>query len=173
MDYAELCCSITPPSFAILTIIFAYLTKEDQDLQRRATSLVSVRALPPAMSPLLTQVAKSSVALKNNITSMTSSLLSLIIVLHKWPGNLRYRAAVVVIILFIMFWRWTSNISSLPLDQITSEPVQRRKRKPGKPAFHNYTYGQLFTYLNIGLNSFLIIVIVAGQLLQTYLKPVP
>lgn len=165
MDYSALLYSVLPPSFVILTIIFAYLTKEDQDLQRRATNLCTARTLQPEMGALLAQVAKSSVALKNNITLMSSGFLSLVIVFHKWPGNLRYVAALAVIIPFIILWRWTSSISSIDLDKITAELVERRKRKPGKPAFHNYTYGQLFTYLNISLNVFLIIMIVTGQLL--------
>ena len=120
------------------------------------------------MESFLSAVAKSSASLKNHVATMASAFLSFLIALSKWPDPWRYMMALIVGIIFLLIFRsWTWNIFSLELDEISRDRVPKKKRHPGDPAFHPYTYSQMFTRRHIMFNVVLMVLILIGQYLTS------
>ncbi len=167
----EIFLSIIPPVFAILTALFSS-TSQFIYIEKKISIIVSAEGLDQNIGELLKNTSIASITLLNFITTSFSCLLSIIIIFLKLPKGVFLLCSVIIILLALtVFQRWIWDLFSLRLDEISTIKPCKRKATAGEQAFYKHTYAQLFNRRQYYFNMVIILIIVAGYIINASNSP--
>lgn len=122
---------------------------------------------------LLVTVAKSAIIVRNHMAALFGGIISILVLFQLWPTSMQIYGAITILIVFVaLIYRWTFEILSMNLIQISSGPYEGDEQPSllrrifGMRRSTRRTFAEAASAREIYLTIFLMLMLTLGYVMK-------